>query len=66
MAPGNPPSTARLFGHPIHPMLVPFPITCFIGALLTDLAYWKTADMQWANFSVGLIAGGLVMRPLAR
>ena len=35
----NPRSTARLFGHPIHPMLVPFPITCFIGALITDLAY---------------------------
>jgi uncharacterized membrane protein len=35
----NPRSTARFMGHPIHPMLVPFPIAFFIGALLTDLAY---------------------------
>ena len=26
-------------GVPIHAMLVPFPIVCFTGALLTDLAY---------------------------
>jgi len=26
-------STAQIAGHPIHPMLVPIPIACFIGAL---------------------------------
>lgn len=56
----NPPSRAKLAGHPIHPMLVPFPITCFIGAFITDIAYWRTADMQWANFSVWLITAGLI------
>ena len=34
----NPVSTARIAGHPIHPMLVPFPIACFVGTLFTDLA----------------------------
>ena len=24
-------------------MLVPIPITCFVGTLVTDLAYWQTA-----------------------
>jgi uncharacterized membrane protein len=33
-----PRSTASIFGHPIHPMLVPFPIVCFVGALVTDIA----------------------------
>lgn len=61
----NPPSHARIAGHPIHPMLVGFPITCFFGAFLTDLAYWRTADMQWANFSVWLITAGLIMGLLA-
>lgn len=61
----NPTSRARILGHPIHPMLVPFPITCFIGAFVTDIAYWRTADMQWANFSVWLITAGLITGALA-
>ena len=61
----NPPSTAKLFGHPVHPMLVPFPIACFVGALLTDLTYWRTAEMQWANFSIWLITFGLLFGGLA-
>lgn len=42
-------------------MLTPFPTVCFIGALLTDIAYSQSAQMQWANFSAWLIAAGLVM-----
>ena len=61
----NPRSKARLWGHPIHPMLVPFPITCFVGAFVTDIAYLRTADMMWANFSVWLITMGLLMGALA-
>lgn len=61
----NPRSTASIFGHPIHPMLVPFPITCFIGALITDIAYTQSANVQWVNFSVWLITAGLVMGGLA-
>ncbi len=63
--PGNPPSTAKIAGHPLHPMLVPFPIVCFVGAFATNLAYWRTADMQWANFSAWLLAAGLVFGVLA-
>lgn len=57
----TPRSTARIGGHPIHPMLVPFPIVCFIGTLATDIAYAVTADMQWANFSAWLLTVGLVI-----
>lgn len=52
-------------GVPIHAMLVPFPIGCFTGAMLTDIVYSKTALMQWANFSAWLLAFGLVMGALA-
>jgi uncharacterized membrane protein len=57
----TPRSTAKVGGHPIHPMLVPFPIVCFVGTLLTDIAYWRTANMQWANFSMWLLTAGLVV-----
>jgi len=61
----TPRSTAKIAGHPIHPMLVPFPIVCFVGALVTDIAYWRTADMMWTNFSAWLLTAGLVMSVLA-
>lgn len=65
MAYDNPRSTAQVAGHPIHPMLVPFPIACFVLALITDVVYWRTAEMQWANFSVWLLTAGLVFAALA-
>lgn len=34
----NPKSTAIVAGHPIHPMLIPFPISFLVGALITDIA----------------------------
>jgi uncharacterized membrane protein len=60
-----PKSTASIAGHPIHPMLVPIPIAGFVGALLTDLVYAATADMQWAVFSSWLLVVGLVGAGLA-
>src|SRR5882757_9146170 len=61
----NPASTARIARHPIHPMLVPFPIACFVATLVTDLTYWKTAEMMWADFSAWLLFVGLIMGGLA-
>jgi uncharacterized membrane protein len=54
-------STARIGAHPIHPILVPFPIACFVGTLLTDLMYWRTADMFWADFSAWLVTVGVIL-----
>jgi uncharacterized membrane protein len=58
-------STARIALHPIHPMLVPFPIAFFAGTFLTDLAYWRTAEMMWADFSAWLVTVGVIMGYLA-
>ena len=60
-----PRSTARIARHPIHPMLVPFPIVCFVGTLLTDIAYWRTTEMMWSNFSAWLVSAGVVTGVLA-
>jgi uncharacterized membrane protein len=55
----NPNSTAQVVGHPLHPMLVPFPIVCFVATLITDIIYWKTADIMWANMSAWFLIAGL-------
>lgn len=57
----NPRSTARIGGHPIHAMLAPVPITCFIGTFITDIVYWKTANMMWADISAWLLFAGLAV-----
>src|SRR3954471_17500016 len=59
------PSTAAVGGHPIHPMLIPFPIAFLCGALATDLAFWGTGDSFWARNSFWLLAAGLVTGVLA-
>lgn len=51
--------------HPIHGMLGAYPLVCFTAALVTDIAYANSANMQWANFSVWLIAGGVAMGVVA-
>ena len=58
-------STAKRGGKAIHPILVPFPIACFTGALVTDLVYWQSADVMWESFSDWLITAGMIMAGLA-
>ncbi len=55
----HPRSRFSIFGHPIHAMLVPVPITCFVGALFTDIVYTQIPDIMWANFSAWLLAIGM-------
>ena len=54
-----PGSMSRRPIHPLHAVLLAFAFPLFLGALLSDLAYWSTFEIQWANFSSWLIAGGL-------
>lgn len=58
-------STAKIADHPIHPMLIPFPVAFLIGALLTDLAFWRTGSEFWATASTWLIGAGVVGGVLA-
>jgi uncharacterized membrane protein len=50
---------------PIYLLLFPIPVVLFIAALVTDIAYAKSASITWLNFSEWLIAGGLVFGVLA-
>lgn len=55
----NPRSTAQIAGHPIHPMLIPFPITCLVGAFVTDLLYLSRGDHGFAVASHWLLGFGI-------
>lgn len=61
----NPQSTASIAGHPIHPMLIPFPIAFFVGTFVCDIIYWQTASAAWADATLWLLGAGLIMAALA-
>src|SRR5580658_5526887 len=65
MASANPRSTVTLGGRPLHAMLVPIPIICFVGTLITDIVYWQTAAMLWADMSEWLLLAGLIVSVVA-
>lgn len=50
---------------PIYLLLFPVPVVLFIAALVTDIAYAKSASIMWLNFSEWLIAAGLLFGALA-
>ena len=56
----NPKSTAQIAGHPIHPMLIPFPIAFFVSTFVADLIYWQTGSAAWATATVWLLGAGLI------
>lgn len=61
----NPRSTAQIAGHPIHPLLIPFPIVSFIGALVTDVMWLTTNEGGWATASNWLLGVGIATALLA-
>jgi len=50
---------------PLHAMLLAGSIPLFLGALLSDIAYFNSFQIQWSNFAAWLIAGGLLCCGLA-
>jgi uncharacterized membrane protein len=45
---------------PLRGILMAFPIAFFTSAVVSDIAYLQSAQMQWSNFSAWLIVGALV------
>ncbi|RZI72167.1 MULTISPECIES: DUF2231 domain-containing protein [unclassified Pseudomonas] len=50
---------------PLHAILLAGTVPLFLGALLSDITYFQTYQIQWSNFASWLIAGGLVFCGLA-
>ena len=61
----NPRSIASIEGHPIHPMLVPFPIAFFIATFGCDIGYATKGGTGWILASEWLLGSGLVFAGLA-
>ncbi|MEY9426423.1 putative membrane protein [Bradyrhizobium ottawaense] len=61
----NPKTTAAIGDHPLHPMLIPFPVACLVGAPIADLAFIGTGDNFWARAAMWLIGAGIVMALVA-
>ncbi len=52
-------SKAVLLGHPVHPMLIPFPIAFLTGAVLFDAAGLVSGNPAWWATGGHLVAAGL-------
>ena len=50
----------RLAGHPIHPMLIPFPIAFFVGGAVFDVAYVWTGNATWYTVATWMLVSGIV------
>src|SRR4051812_21981676 len=46
--------------HPLHAFLLAASVPLFLGALLSDLTYFSSHEVQWKNFASWLIIGGLI------
>ena len=53
-------SRLRILGHPLHPMLIVFPIALFTVSVLFDLIYLVNGDALFARFALWSIALGVI------
>lgn len=51
---------ARLFGHPIHQMLIVFPLGLLATSLFFDIAHLASGNPQWGVISYWLINVGII------
>jgi uncharacterized membrane protein len=58
-------SRAKLFGHPIHPMLIVLPLGLLIMAVIADVMYLVTDSAAWATVAYYNIAAGIITGLLA-
>lgn len=51
--------------HPLHGVVLAGLVPLFLGALLADIAYARTYQIQWSNFASWLLVGALVIGAIA-
>jgi uncharacterized membrane protein len=62
----RPVSALSIARHPIYAMLLPVPVVCFVGVLLTDIAYLNSGgNLIWLAFSSWLLLAGLLFGAIA-
>lgn len=58
-------TSASIAGHPIHPMLIPFPIGLWVFSLVADLIFMWNGNPAWETVAFYTMAGGIVGAVLA-
>jgi uncharacterized membrane protein len=58
-------SRARIAGHPIHPMLIAFPVALYVATVVTLLVHVATQDAFWYRVALWSNIGGVVMAAVA-
>ena len=53
-------SKAKLFGHPIHQMLIVFPLGLLATSFIFDVIHLATDNGRWADISFWMIASGII------
>ncbi|HYJ85033.1 MAG TPA: DUF2231 domain-containing protein [Pyrinomonadaceae bacterium] len=54
-------SPASIGGHPIHPMLIPFPIALWVFSLVADVIYlWRGNPVWWDYIAFYALLGGII------
>jgi uncharacterized membrane protein len=53
-------SKAKLLGHPIHPMLIVFPLGLLATAVAFDIVGLSAGDTSWFGISFWMIAAGII------
>jgi uncharacterized membrane protein len=51
-------SRASLAGHPLHPVMIHFPVAALMALVASDLAFWYTSDSFWARTGLWLAGVG--------
>jgi uncharacterized membrane protein len=53
-------SKAKIMGHPIHPILVPFPLGLLTTSFVFDVVHLLTGNGKWSEISFWMIAAGVI------
>ena len=53
-------SRAKLFGHPVHPMLIPFPLGLLVTSFIFDIIYLITDNDAFSVAAFWMIAAGVI------
>jgi len=58
-------SKIKIFGHPVHPMTVAFPVAFYTGTLVAFIIYGAGSDMFWLKVAIAANVAGVGMAVLA-
>lgn len=58
-------TTAKIAAHPIHPMLIPFPIALLVATFVCDIIFWTTDNSFWADAAFWSLAAAIVTALIA-